>query len=87
MAKRNEIVADIKKELGEKHPIALLVAMTVKFDEEKVKSIIEKLEGIAKAIRNSSEEDEKNKEASDSNFAAILGELKDLQIRFGGDLH
>jgi hypothetical protein len=30
-----------------------MVAMTVKFDEEKVKTIIEKLEGIANAIRNS----------------------------------
>jgi hypothetical protein len=43
-----------------------------------VKAIIEKLEGIANAIRNSQEEDQKNKEAADNNFAAILGELKDL---------
>ena len=43
---RDSMVESIRKELGYNNPIAVLIAMTAKFDVPTVKRIIEKLEYI-----------------------------------------
>jgi hypothetical protein len=55
------LINQVKKELGDRHPITVLVQMTsklvfiimnisIRFDEPTVKRIIEKLEAISNAI-------------------------------------
>lgn len=47
---RAEIVERLRRELGHNNPIAILVAMTSKFDVNLVIKIIEKLEHIRDAV-------------------------------------
>jgi len=45
-----EFVEKLKRELGYNHPIAIMVALTAKFDVPTVTRIIEKLEHIRDAV-------------------------------------
>lgn len=47
---REEIVEQIKRELGHNNPIAIMVSLTTKFDIGTVTRIIEKLELIRDAV-------------------------------------
>lgn len=44
------MVQSIKRELGYNNPIAIMIAMTTKFDVPTVKRIIDKLESIRDAV-------------------------------------
>ncbi|CAD8064652.1 unnamed protein product [Paramecium primaurelia] len=80
-----EIVEKIKRELGHNHPIAIMVALTTKFDVPTVKRIIDKLDHIRNAVIALMQQEDEQETQSQITFQTVLQEIAELRERFSKD--
>ncbi|KAM3138190.1 hypothetical protein pb186bvf_009653 [Paramecium bursaria] len=73
------LTQQLKDELGERHPIALMVALTTEFDQETAKKVIQKLEDIIESIKDSEGKSAENETQANANYQAILRELTSIR--------
>lgn len=85
-SEREAILTQIRNELGHNHPIAILVAMTTKFDVPTVKSIIEKLENIRTAVIASQVDDDAHEVQAIEIFESLIREISEVRDRLAEDL-
>jgi hypothetical protein len=82
---RDEMVTQIRKELGHSHPIAVLVAMTAKFDVPTVQRIIEKLENIREGVIASMTDDDAHEVEAVASFNAVIKEINEVREKLSND--
>jgi hypothetical protein len=75
----------MKSELGEFHPIAILVQMTARFDQASAQSIMDKLEALFTAIERSQIEDRNNAQISNLNFLTLVNEITSIRDHLSTD--
>jgi hypothetical protein len=82
---RDTIVEEIRRELGYNNPIAIMVALTSKFDVGTVTRIIEKLETIRDGIVESQQEEDGREVNAASNFQSVIAEITDVRTKLASD--
>lgn len=68
------------------NPIQALVQLSSKFDEERLATVISKLEQIQGAIQESYADDRKGEERSADHYAALIAEINSLRTQKQADL-
>jgi CHAD domain-containing protein len=84
---RIEALAMIKSELGDKHPVALMVEMTMKYDETTARIVMEKLEAIKAGLEATITKEVEQEAAKQMTFNTIIGQLTELRAQLATDLH
>ncbi|KAM3145082.1 hypothetical protein pb186bvf_002757 [Paramecium bursaria] len=82
---RDQMVESIRKELGYNNPIAVLIAMTAKFDVPTVKRIIEKLEYIRQSVIEGQQVEDEREVAAIQAFQTTIQQLAELREKFQKD--
>ncbi|CAD8076874.1 unnamed protein product [Paramecium sonneborni] len=74
-SEKKEMIKQVKKELGHKHPLALLLEFSSKFDEATAKRAIELIEQIIESIKEGQLNREANQTSVEENFNALVNEV------------
>ncbi|CAD8143038.1 unnamed protein product [Paramecium octaurelia] len=74
-AEKQEMIKQVKKELGRTHPLALLLEFSSKFDEATAKRAIELIEQIIASIKEGQINRESNQTAVEENFNSLVNEV------------
>ncbi|CAD8044233.1 unnamed protein product [Paramecium primaurelia] len=82
---KQEIINQVKQELGLTHPLALLLDLSAKFDELTAKKAIELIEQIIASIKESQQFREQNQTAAEQNFNSLINEVSILREKLGQD--
>ncbi|CAK78877.1 unnamed protein product (macronuclear) [Paramecium tetraurelia] len=82
---KQEIIKQVKQELGHKHPLALLLDLSVKFDEVTARKAIELIEQIIASIKDGQQFREENQTAAEQNFNSLINEVSILREKLGQD--
>ncbi|CAD8132380.1 unnamed protein product [Paramecium pentaurelia] len=72
---KKEMIKQVKNELGRKHPLALLLEFSSKFDEATAKRAIELIEQIIASIKEGQQNREANQTAVEQNFNSLVNEV------------
>ncbi|CAD8135070.1 unnamed protein product [Paramecium octaurelia] len=82
---KQEIIKQVKLELGLNHPIALLLDLSVKLDEVTARKAIELIEQIIASIKDDQQFREQNQTAAEQNFNSLINEVSILREKLGQD--
>ncbi|CAD8138868.1 unnamed protein product [Paramecium pentaurelia] len=74
-SEKKEMIKQVKNELGRKHPLALLLEFSSKFDEATAKRAIELIEQIIASIKEGQQNREANQTAVEQNFNSLVNEV------------
>ncbi|CAD8047383.1 unnamed protein product [Paramecium sonneborni] len=82
---KQEIIKKVKQELGNKHPLVLLLDLSAKFDEVTARKAIELIEQIIASIKDGQQFSEQNQIAAEQNFNSLINEVQILREKLGQD--
>ncbi|CAD8047186.1 unnamed protein product [Paramecium primaurelia] len=82
---KQEIIKQVKQELGHKHPLVLLLDLSAKFDEITARKAIELIEQIIASIKDGQQLREQNQTAAEQNFNSLINEVSILREKLGQD--
>ncbi|CAD8086379.1 unnamed protein product [Paramecium sonneborni] len=85
LIEKQEIVNTMKQELGQKHPVALLVEVTSKFDRATVQNIILKLEHIQSQQEQQLIQSEQNWTVQQQTYQTLLNEISEVSKKLSFD--
>ncbi|CAD8077768.1 unnamed protein product [Paramecium primaurelia] len=85
LIEKQEIVNVMKQELGQKHPVALLVEVTSKFDKATVQNIILKLEHIQSQQEQQLIQSEQNWTVQQQTYQTLLNEISEVSKKLSFD--
>ncbi|CAD8084487.1 unnamed protein product [Paramecium sonneborni] len=85
LIEKQEIVNTMKQELGQKHPVALLVEVTSKFDKATVQNIILKLEHIQSQQEQQLIQSEQNWTVQQQTYQTLLNEISEVSKKLSFD--
>jgi uncharacterized protein (DUF2384 family) len=84
-AEKKDFVANLKKELGDRNPLALLVELTTSFDHETAVKIVKKLEALEEKVRQQIADDEEQENRSASLYTQIDEEVTKVRNNLSQD--